>query len=187
MIRAYMTANNTRVYVDHLPVLVSSYNSIPHTTTGVAPSDLLNNAEKRAKALVAIQTKAVKKIKGSRRGHPMLVIGDTVRVAKTKSSGLTRGAIKWSKDTYTVVNVSKPSNEWSSPVYTLDNNHKYTRDRLQKISLDNLVRIPTRQEATRANVNVVPQAQPVLRAPSQRVRRPNITLRTYEELIAGKK
>ena len=64
MIRAYMTANNTRVYVDHLPVLVSSYNSIPHTTTGVAPSDLLNNAEKRAKALVAIQTKAVRENKG---------------------------------------------------------------------------------------------------------------------------
>lgn len=43
----------SQLYVDHLPVLVSSYNSIPRTTTGVAPSDLLNNAEKRAEARMA--------------------------------------------------------------------------------------------------------------------------------------
>ena len=176
MIHAYMTANHTRTYVDHLPTLLASYNSIPHTTTGFPPVDLHTHTTNHARAQLSIQKKAVKKIRGSQRGHPGLFPNDTVRVAKTKATGLTRGAIKWSKETFTVVSVSQPSHEWSSPIYTLDNGRKYTRDKLQKIDLEHLVRIPPKPRVISEPIARV-RPTPPLRPPSQRTRRANVTLR----------
>ena len=103
MIRTYMISNQTRSYIEHLPTLLSLYNSIPHTTTGYPPKHLLDSSSSNditSNALSSIQRKALKKVKlsQSKSHHPPLDIGDTVRVANIhRPGGAGVGTYHWSK------------------------------------------------------------------------------------------
>jgi hypothetical protein len=78
-IKAWMLANDTRTFVPELERLLDTYNSIPHTTTGVAPFDLHRGIQS-VKARARILKKAMKA--KTQRTYPPLSEGDAVRLAE---------------------------------------------------------------------------------------------------------
>ena len=63
-IKSWMQVKDTRTYVLELKRLVQTYNSIPHTTTGVAPDDLHQGIEtlKARQRIIKKATKARTKL-----------------------------------------------------------------------------------------------------------------------------
>lgn len=185
-IHAYMVSHgNTKTFVPLLPMLVSNYNDIPHTATGVSPRELHNSAERNKGVQTRLQKRAVLEVNRAMPKYPpaAIVVGDHVRLAKqpkgSSFSSKKSTNTHWSKELHTVEQVSKPTKEWTSATYTLSNGRVVTRDKLQKVNREGLVRIPARaEEAPREAQQRAPLVTPP-RAPSTRARKGNVRLEGY--------
>lgn len=187
-IHAYMMSHgNTKTYVPVLPMLVSNYNDIPHTATGMSPRELHNSTDESNKSVQArLQKRAVLELNRAKPKYEptKLAIGDHVRLAKqpkgSSFSSKKSTNTHWSKELHTVEAVSKPTREWTSATYTLSNGRVVTRDKLQKVDREALVRIPTRVEVLReARQQRAPPVIAPPRAPSTRPRKHNVRLEGY--------
>jgi len=84
----------------------------------------------------------------------------------------------WSKELYEVVNVIPPTNAWDAAMYVLHDGRKFTRDRLQKVYPDRLVRVVEKEHpkrkpssAPKTKLGLEQRAQPMReRAPSSKLK-----------------
>ena len=95
----YMTANNTKRWVDYLPQAISNYNSTYHRSIGMPPNLVsFQNREQVFNRLFPNRNMKVKcKIK----------IGWHVRIPKKKSIFEKGFLPNWSKEIYRVVNIEQ--------------------------------------------------------------------------------
>ena len=142
MVMAWMTKQQSKRYIDDLPALVTSYNNMVHSTTGVTPTSAMKGKHARDISQ-RIRSKVEGKIEADARAFPELVAGDKVRVArevydseyrKAKLVGtgkMAKGtAAKWSTKVYVIkkkVNTKPPSYELTT------SEGRFRRDQLQKI------------------------------------------------------
>lgn len=120
------------------------------------------------------------KKRGRQIKRPPLVPGDYVRYALL-SKALEKTTTFWSKEIYQVMSVEEPAHEWQAARYTLHDGRNFTRDRLQKVDPDQLVRLvvaqpPTKPATNKSAARPSPPPPPV-RAQPQRGRAPSSRLK----------
>ena len=179
MIYAHMTVDRTKTYIDILQQLVDQYNDTPHTTTKLSPRECHNGAQQE-QAKMRIRDKAIKAKAETERRYVALRVGDHVRVAQGKKS-LRKALTHWSREIYTIENISRVTQPWQGESYRLSNGYVVTRDRLQRVDMERLVRIPQRESVSAPVVRPIPAAAPtpIVRPPSQRRKSFNVRLAEY--------
>lgn len=101
-------------------------------------------------------------------------------MAQGKKS-LRKALTHWSREIYTIENISRVTQPWQGESYRLSNGYVVTRDRLQYVDMEKLVRIPQREPAPAPAVRPAPIAvpAPIVRPPSQRRKSFNVRLAEY--------
>lgn len=138
-IHRWFTKTNTQCYQDILPHLVNSYNSRPHSSTGIPPLEVNNSNSETVWLKMHLKDHSNNKFSLK----PTLKIGDSVRIAKTRLTFDKGYTPNWSVEVFKVVNVIK-----SFPtVYRLKDltgeeikGTFYTQE-LQKVKLKNTFKI----------------------------------------------
>lgn len=179
MIQAWMLANETRTYVPQLKHMVLTYNNLLHTGTRQVPARVHANAALWPCVHANIKAQAIRRKKRGRQiARALLAVGDHVRYALLVKA-MEKPATFWSKEIYRVMSIERPVHEWEAARYTLHDGRKFTRDRLQKVDADKLVRLVAAAEPqaarpkARAQTVPPPLPPPEPRVQPQRMRAPS--------------
>ena len=150
MVHAHMRRHGTRIYVPALQQLIDAFNTIPHTTTRMAPDELHTaNPQQLHHVSQRVHKQLAKALDKSKRNYTTLKAGDNVRVAKLIDPATTpKPTTFWESDIDKVVEVLHPQKDWMSDVYVLESGRRVTRDKLQKVDVSKLVRIAPRKADT---------------------------------------
>ena len=83
-----------------------------------------------------------------RRHYKKLDVGDHVRVAQLINPTLTpKPSTFWEERIVKVVGIVSPKAAWNSATYVLSDDRRLTRDKLQKVDVARLVRLPRKAAA----------------------------------------
>jgi hypothetical protein len=138
----FMSANNTKKWIDVLEMATDNINSNIHSATGKKPIDVINDEKNaRSGALESIEKKNEESMRVKGRLFERLHVGDSVRLVLPKNErqvvNITRGYLKqWGKRVYTIhraINPGKPNERFilADGDTVFMNQHK--RDDLLKI------------------------------------------------------
>jgi hypothetical protein len=94
-----LTAKNSHAWVAELPSLIKKYNSTIHTTLAMSPNHASSKPEAAEKRWEELKKK-VRKV-----GRPKYVVGDIVRVSRSKGVFEKGYDVSWSREQFTVVSV----------------------------------------------------------------------------------
>lgn len=178
MIQAHMMKNDTKTYVPQLAMMVTTYNELLHTGIRQRPIDAHNNPAVAGAVAKQLQSRAIKnKARGRHTKRPLLKAGDTVRVALVHQP-LEKPVTFWTKELFQVMNVIPPANAWDAAMYVLHDGRKFTRDRLQKVDPERLVRVVEKQKRPTRKTPAAPKTKPAVesRTLPQRERAPSSKL-----------
>ena len=97
----YFTASSTQRYIDVLQNIVDGYNGTTHSTTGHAPNDVnVMNAESIWRKMYDYRQKI-------KRRKPSFVVGDLVRISKTKKTFEKGYKPNWTSEVFRITRVYK--------------------------------------------------------------------------------
>lgn len=99
----YFTAHNTLHYLRALPRLLAAYNKSYHRSIGMAPSDVsTKNQERVWQRLYGVSPSKSRRL-------PLLKVGDTVRISKSRRAFKKTYLPSWSTETFRITSVLKTS------------------------------------------------------------------------------
>ena len=96
-----MGKHDSREWVSRLDKLLRKYNDTVHSATGMTPAKASHKVNQNA--LLELQKKKLERCKFK---EPKLKLGDTVRVSKIKQAFEKGYTANWSKELYTVIEIS---------------------------------------------------------------------------------
>mgnify|MGYP000095936647 CR=1 FL=1 len=149
----YMTQQGIKRYIDILPDLIDSYNRSKHTTTGYAPVELVDTADREV--LKAARKGIKRQAKKMTENHPApehFARGDRVRMSIKATKGWRKDKInrkaylpQWSAEIYTVKTASR-ANPQTMTLQETDG--QYLARDLMKVNEATLVRTRARPTFT---------------------------------------
>lgn len=91
----YFTRHDTLSYVDVLEAMVDAYNRTPHRSIGMAPNDVTRKNKARVWFRLYADPVEYK--------EPLLRVGDTVRISKTRRAFKKGYLAQWTREIFTIV------------------------------------------------------------------------------------
>ena len=170
-----MTQNSNKKWLLSLESVLLGYNNSKHSSTGFAPEYLcfnssLRSADEIKTAHQRLKARAAKSI--NPKPLPPIAVGDFVRISHTTSSTFARKnllvrkgtRINWSKELWTVTNISAPKQIYLTELYRVESPsgivYNLTRAHLQPVNLAKLVSVNNSRLHHNAN-SLLPPVPPV--------------------------